>query len=80
MSSGTQWWICGLDPGCRFPGSAITEVHRVFTAMTARLLDVFAQGRAGQHYPAVDNVVQLGVPGARAAPPTPDMPAALVPD
>jgi hypothetical protein len=75
LSSGTQWWICGLDPGCRFPGSAITEVHRVFTAMTARLLDVFAQGRAGQQYPAVDNLVQLGIPGATTAPATSHMPA-----
>jgi hypothetical protein len=48
--------------------------------MTARLLDVFAQGRAGQQYPAVDNLVQLGIPGATTAPATSHMPPVLVPD
>lgn len=78
FSSGTQWWICGLDPGCTFPGEAVAEVHRVFTAMTTRLLDAFAEGPVGLKHPAVDNLEQVGVPGATPAPETPDMPAALV--
>ncbi|HXZ77565.1 MAG TPA: N,N-dimethylformamidase beta subunit family domain-containing protein, partial [Streptosporangiaceae bacterium] len=47
FSSGTQWWVCGVDPGCTFPGPAVHEVHRVFTAMTTRLLDAYAAGPAG---------------------------------
>jgi hypothetical protein len=78
FSSGTQWWICGLDAGCKFPGTAVAEVHRVFTAMTTRLLDVFAEGPAAESHPAVDNLVQLGVPGATPAPVTPYLPPALV--
>ena len=80
FSSGTQRWICGLDPGCTFPGPAVDKVHRVFTAMTTRLLDAFAMGPAGKTYPAVDNLVRLGVPGASPAPATPDMPPAFVSD
>jgi len=78
FSSGTQWWICGLDPGCAFPGPTVAEVNRVFTAMTTRLLDVFGRGPAGITHPAVDNLVTLGVP--RATPPaaTPYLPPALV--
>ena len=78
FSSGTQWWICGLDPGCKFAGPAVAEVHRVFTAMSTRLLGAFAEGPAGNKHPAVDNLVQLGVPGATPAPATPHMPPALV--
>jgi hypothetical protein len=78
FSSGTQWWICGLDPGCKFAATAAAEVHRVFTAMTTRLLDAFAEGPAATKHPAVDNLVQLGVRGATPAPVTPDMPPALV--
>jgi len=78
FSSGTQWWICGLDPGCKFSGSAVAEAHRVFTAMITRLLSVFAEGPAGKNHPAVDNFVQLAVPGATPAPVTGYMPPALV--
>jgi hypothetical protein len=80
FSSGTQWWVCGVDPGCTFPGPAVHEVHRVFTAMTTRLLDAYAAGPVGRTHPAVDNLVQLGVPGATPAPPAPDMPPAIVSD
>ena len=78
FSSGTQWWICGVDTRCEFAGSAAAEVHRVFTAITTRLLDAFAEGPAGNKHPAVDNLVALGVPGATAAPVTPVMPPALI--
>ena len=78
FSSGTQWWICGLDPTCKFAGTAVAEVHRVFTAMTTRLLAAFAEGPAGNKHRAVDNLVQLGVPGATTPPATPYMPPALV--
>ncbi|MBV8346605.1 MAG: hypothetical protein JOZ49_03435 [Mycolicibacterium sp.] len=80
FSSGTQWWVCGLDPGCTFAGQAVTEVHRVFTAMTTRLLDAFAEGPAGTRHPATDNLVQLGVPHATPPPATPSVPPALVAD
>jgi hypothetical protein len=80
FSSGTQWWICGLDPGCKLAGTAVAEVHRVFTAMTTRLLAAFAEGPAGKKHPAMDNLAQLGVPGATATTPaTPSMPPAVVP-
>ena len=46
---------CGLDPGCTFPGPAVAEVHRVFTAITARLIDAFGHGPAGRKHPAMDN-------------------------
>ena len=69
---------CGIDTGCTFPGPAVAEVHRVFTAITARLLDAFGHGPAGRKHPAIDNLVQLRVPGATPAPATPYMPTALV--
>src|ERR1700758_1555514 len=78
FSSGTQWWICGLDPGCTFPGTAVAQVHLVFTAMTTRLLDTFAEGAAGKKHPAIDNLMQLAVPRATPAPATAYMPPALV--
>ncbi len=78
FSSGTQWWICGLDPACKFAGTAVAEVHRVFTAITTRLLRAYAEGPAGNRYPAVDNLVQVGVPRATPAPVTPQLPPALV--
>ncbi len=78
FSSGTQWWICGLDPGCRAAGTSVAEVHRVFTAITTRLLSAFADGPAGTEHPAVDNLAQLAVPGATPASTDPFMPPALV--
>jgi hypothetical protein len=80
FSSGTQWWICGLDPGCKFAGTAVADVHRVLTAITTRLLAAFAEGPAGNKHPAIDNLAQLGVPGATAPPAAPSMPPALVPE
>lgn len=80
FSSGTQWWICGLDPGCKFSGPAVAEVHRVFAALTTRLLDAFGEGPAAIKHPAVDNLLPLGVAGATPAPATPNMPPALVSD
>ena len=44
------------------------------------VLDAFAEGPAGTKHPAVDNLVQLGVPHATAPPATPYMPPALVAD
>ena len=59
-------------------GTAVAEVHRVFTAMSTRLLAAFAEGPVGNKHPAVDNLAQLGVPGATPTPVTPYMPPALV--
>ena len=50
----------------------------MFTALTTRLLSAFAEGPAGKNHPAVDNLVQLAVPGATPAPVTGYMPPALV--
>ncbi|MEU7811612.1 N,N-dimethylformamidase beta subunit family domain-containing protein [Pseudonocardia sp. NPDC049154] len=56
FSAGTQYWICGLDPGCRGGQSAA-----VVGAITARLLTAFAAGPAGAAHPAQDNLGALGI-------------------
>ncbi|MBC2638256.1 hypothetical protein H5400_04985 [Rhodococcus wratislaviensis] len=79
FSTGTQWWICGLDPGCTKPGTAAPEVVRIISAITTRLLDAYAAGPAGATHPAVDNLVRVGIPGATPLT-APILPAALVPN
>ena len=61
FSAGTQYWICGLEPGCQGHDSS-----GAIGAITTRLLTAFAQGPAGLPHPARDNLAQLGVapPGA----------------
>ncbi len=44
FSAGTQWWICGVDPGCTKPGVDAPAVVRTISAITTRLLDAYAQG------------------------------------
>ncbi len=56
FSAGTQWWICGVDPGCAKPGVDAPAVVRTISAITTRLLDAYAQGLAGGQHPAVDNL------------------------
>ncbi|MFC5950106.1 N,N-dimethylformamidase beta subunit family domain-containing protein [Pseudonocardia lutea] len=56
FSAGTQYWICGLDPGCRGGRSA-----PVVAAITTRLLTAFAGGPAGAVHPAEDNLGALGI-------------------
>jgi len=61
FSSGTQYWICGLDPGCARAGSAPTPTVRTISAVTTRLLQAFAQGPAGLAHPAQDNLTALHI-------------------
>jgi hypothetical protein len=56
FSAGTQYWICGLDPGCRGGQSA-----PVIGAITTRLLTAFAAGPAGVAHPAEDNLSALHI-------------------
>jgi len=44
FSAGTQWWICGVDPGCTKPGADAPAVVRTISAITTRLLDADTQG------------------------------------
>jgi hypothetical protein len=65
FSSGTQDWVCGLDPAC--PNSrGNPRVAQALTAISTRLLQQFAAGPAGTAHPAVDNLARLGIePAAR---------------
>ena len=56
FSAGTQYWICGLEPGChgRDDSAAIDPI-------TSRLLTAFAQGPAGLVHPAEDNLAAVGI-------------------
>jgi hypothetical protein len=56
FSAGTQYWICGLEPGCQGHDSSA-----VVDAITTRLLTAFAQGPAGSAHPAQDNLAPLGI-------------------
>jgi len=44
FSAGTQWSICGEDPGCTKPGVDAPAVVRTISAITTRLLNAYAQG------------------------------------
>lgn len=69
FSAGTQYWICGLDPGCA-RGARNPRTFPTISAITQRLLLAFAQGPAGLVHPAQDNLAALGIdaPPARPAP------------
>ena len=60
FSSGTQDWVCGLEPGCK-GASAGGRVRAVLSAITVRLLQAFAAGPAGVAHPANDNLAALGI-------------------
>jgi len=79
FSAGTQWWVCGVDPGCTKPGVDAPAVVRTISAITTRLLDAYAQGPTGGQHPAVHNLQQLHIPGASAPIPA-ALPNALVPN
>ena len=72
FSSGTQDWVCGLDPACLGSGHD-GRVGRVLTAVTTRLLQQFAAGPAGAAHPAVDNLARFGIDRTGRAP-TPTLP------
>jgi hypothetical protein len=59
FSAGTQYWICGLVPGCQGHDSS-----SVIGAITTRLLTAFAQGPAGRAHPAQDDLAALGITAA----------------
>lgn len=70
FSAGTQYWICGLDPGCA-RATRNPRTIPVISAVTRRLLVAFSQGPAGLVHPAQDNLATLGIgsppPGGGAA-------------
>ncbi|MDQ1660927.1 MAG: hypothetical protein QOJ68_907 [Blastococcus sp.] len=61
FSAGTQYWICGLEPGCHGP-----QVAAAIDGITTRLLTGFAAGPAGRRHPARDNLRELGITAASA--------------
>ena len=71
FSSGTQDWVCGMDPGCKGGGGG-GRVGQVLDAITTRLLQGFAAGPAGVAHPAVDNLASLNINQTNAVPPPPD--------
>jgi hypothetical protein len=72
FSSGTQDWVCGMDPGCK-GGGVGGRVGQALDAVTTRLLRAFAAGPAGAAHPAHDNLAQLGIDRS-PAPPIPYLP------
>ncbi|MEU6643339.1 N,N-dimethylformamidase beta subunit family domain-containing protein [Saccharomonospora sp. NPDC046836] len=67
FSTGTQYWICALDPTCPESGGDPTA-HQAISAITLRLFQAFADGPAGRAHPAVDNLAALDIPGATPNP------------
>jgi hypothetical protein len=61
FSAGTQYWICGLEPGCQGHDSSA-----VIDGITTRLLTAFAQGPTGRAHPAQDDLARLGIRGTAA--------------
>ena len=72
FSSGTQDWVCGMDPECR-GGGPNGRTAQALDAITTRLLQQFAAGPAGHAHPADDNLAQLGIDRSGVAP-TPTLP------
>ena len=72
FSSGTQDWVCGMDPGCKGSGAG-GRVAQVLGAITTRLLQQFAAGPAGAVHPARDNLAELGIDRS-GVPSTPYLP------
>jgi hypothetical protein len=77
FSSGTQDWVCGLEPACLGSGHG-GRVGRVLNAVTTRLLREFAAGPAGAAHPAVDNLARLGIDRTGSTP-TPTLPPSAPP-
>jgi hypothetical protein len=67
FESGTQDWVCGMDPSCTGPAQA-GHVAPILDAISTRLLATFTAGPAGRSHPAVDNLATLHItPGAHHA-------------
>jgi hypothetical protein len=60
FDAGTIDWVCDLGGGCYARG----PTARVVRTVTDNLLRAFARPRAGERFPAQDNLHQLGIPGA----------------
>ena len=69
FESGTQDWVCGMDPYCTGPAQA-GHVAPLLDAISTRLFTTFSAGPAGRAHPAVDNLARL-----RIKPGTPTMTA-----
>jgi hypothetical protein len=66
FESGTQDWVCGMDPYCTGPAQA-GHVALILDAISTRLFTAFAAGPAGRAHPAVDNLARLGIrPGVHS--------------
>ena len=66
FESGTQDWVCGMDPYCTGPAQT-GHVAPILDAISTRLFTTFAAGPAGHAHPAIDNLARLGIkPGAHA--------------
>jgi len=60
FESGTQDWVCGMDPYCTGPAQA-GHVAPILDAVTTRLFQAFAAGPAGLAHPARPNLAALGI-------------------
>jgi hypothetical protein len=60
FESGTQDWVCGMDPYCTGPAQS-GHVAPILDAITTRLLATFVAGPAGHTHPAIDNLARLAI-------------------
>jgi len=60
FESGTQDWVCGMDPFCAGPAQA-GHVAPLLDAISTRLFTTFSAGPAGRAHPAVDNLASLRI-------------------
>lgn len=72
FESGTQDWVCGMDPFCTGPAQA-GHVAPILDAISTRLFTAFAAGPAGRAHPAIDNLAALHIRAGVHAAPAPDI-------
>ena len=67
FESGTQDWVCGMDPYCTGPAQT-GHVAPLLDAISTRLFTTFSLGPAGRAHPAIDNLARLRIkPGTPTA-------------
>ena len=71
FESGTQDWVCGMDPFCTGPAQS-GHVAPLLDAISTRLFTTFAAGPAGLAHPAIDNLTALHIRAGAHAVPAPD--------
>ncbi len=71
FESGTQDWVCGMDPFCTGPAQA-GHVAPLLDAISTRLFTTFAAGPAGLTHPALDNLAALHIRAGAHEAPAPD--------